>query len=219
MKVGENVYLDIFDTQTKKVSKYQSKVIGYDKSKLFIDFPIEINTRKTAVLQDGTDVTVSYLGDDQTPRAFQSEILGKARKNIPALVLEIPEEENIERIQRRKYVRIKIAIDIAIHCPHKSFSPLTTVSQDISGGGVSIITSNNGKLFDAKNVKLWFVLPSSDSSYVYISSDAKIIRTKQVEGNRYVVSFKFTSVDNRTKQKIIQFCFEKQRESRQKGYI
>lgn len=219
MKIGENIFLDIVNKQTKKVSKYQCQVIGYDNSKLFIDFPIEINSRKTTVLHAGTKVTVTYLGEDSTPRVFQGEILGITRKTVPALILEIPEKENIERIQRRKYVRIKTTVDVAVHCPFNSFSPFTTVSQDISGGGISIITPNNSGLFDAKNVKLFFVLPSNHSPYIYISSEAKIVRTKQVEGNRYVVSYEFTSVDNRTKQKIIQFCFQKQREARKKRYI
>lgn len=219
MNIGSSLNLDIFDSKANEVIKCECNIIGKDDKYLFIDYPVNSKTRKTVLLQKGLIAIATYINEYQTLHSFDTEIIKKVKRTVPALAIKLPEKDTITKVQRREYVRVQTAIDVAVHCPKKSFAPFTTVSLDISGGGASLIVPSNEILDDIKKVNLWMVFQMSSGKYQYIYSAAKLIRVKQLEQNRKSVSLQFTSIDPREKQTIVQYCFEKQRQARQRGLI
>lgn len=219
MEIGSSLNLSILNKGKNKTIQCECKIIGENKEYIFIDYPVNLSTRKTVILQTGTKVMATFINKYNTPFSFKTEIVHKVKLTVPALAIKLPKEGTINKIQRRKYVRVESAIDVAVHSATKSFSAFTTVSLDISGGGISIIIPNNKSLDDKKTVDLWMIIQMNSGTYHYIYAQAKIIRTVQLESTIKSASLEFTSIKQQDKQTIIQFCFEKQREARQRGFI
>lgn len=123
---------------------YQSRMIDYNDEHIFLDLPVNINNRKTVFLQVGARLTINYVGDDGACYEFSTKVIEQILTNIPKIILTAP--SNVKRIQRREFVRIQTAVDMAIHSQLETFAPFTTVTHDISGGGLALILPTNRQL-------------------------------------------------------------------------
>jgi c-di-GMP-binding flagellar brake protein YcgR len=216
MKIGTVLHIELNNPKTKKNDKYRCKVIEINEHSLIIDYPINEITNKTAFLPKGRYFSVSYIGDDEAVYQFTSNITAKIRLNVPALAIEKPNKENIQRIQRREFVRIEATVDVAIHSIDQTFSPFVTVTSDISGGGLSIIAPHNHKLIIGDIVDTWITFLMHENRYQYINVRTEVVFIKTLKNSIELVSLKFIELDKLSQQGIIRFCFEKQREARQK---
>lgn len=214
MKIGTTINLEIHEPGSNKVIKYRSKIIEKNEKYLFIDHPIHIKTKKTTFFPIGTEFTAIYNNNHKNLYKFQTKVIKTMNMTIPTLVITLPDEESIEKIQRREFVRIKYAVDVAIHCPYHTFSPFTTVTVDISGGGLSMIMPKGVFLEKDKKILVWMVLPMLTGANKYVQAEAKVIRMNQVEDNAETMSITFTAISNEDEQNIVKFCFERQREER-----
>lgn len=219
MQIGTMIYLETEDPRTNETKNYRSRVVEKNEHYLFIDYPFEIKTKKTTFFPKGTRFKATYIGKDQTPYAFHTEIVAKVKLNVQVLAIVLPEKGRIERIQRREYVRVDAAIDVAIHPIHDSLEPFSTVTNDVSGGGLSIIIPKKKKLSDDAELDIWLVLPMLTGEYHYIQTKAKVIRIQSRENSIQSASLKYQSLAKNDRQSLIRFCFEKQRESRKKELL
>ncbi len=219
MHIGTTLYLTIQDPSRDKPTKFRSKIIEKNADYLFIDYPISSETDKTSIIPIGTKLTASYLGDDDHLCLFQTVIRKRTYLNMPALVLERPTQEAIKIVQRREHVRVKTVIDVAVHCPDNSFSPFTTVTIDISGGGLSFITPKEITLQPKQQIIIWIVLPMNSGEIKYFELKSEIIRSTHNETDIRSTSVKFISLPHTIEEQIIQFCFEKQIEARKQLWI
>lgn len=132
MKIG--TVLQLLITQANKQNKkYRCKIIDKNDKYLFIDYPVDVKTKKTAFFNKDTLFDVFFIGEDEVVHHFRSRLAAKVKLNIKALAMTLPEE--LKRVQRRNFVRVDAAVDIAVHSPDQPFPPFTTVTNDISGGG------------------------------------------------------------------------------------
>ncbi|MFD1360576.1 flagellar brake protein [Lentibacillus salinarum] len=212
MKIGTLLTLDVNNPETGKTQQYRSRVIGENAHALFIDLPIDNETNKTAFFAEGTPFKVIYIGQDQAVHMFHTEINSKAEGNVPALAIRPPEKEAIQTIQRRQYVRVNTAVDVAVHKVDDSF---TTVTADISGGGMSIILPDSHMLKTGEQAEIWVVLQLKSGDYQYIHATAETIRLND-EGGVRTAALKFIAMHQNKQQSIIRYCFEKQLEARKK---
>lgn len=219
MKIGTLFTLEMEDLETRVMAKYRCKVIDKNENYLFIDYPINIKTKKTTFFPKGDKFSISYLGADQVVYQFISKIISRVNLRVPALVIRFPDKNKIQRIQRREYVRIETAVDTAVHCLEDSFSAFTTVTTDISGGGLSVIIPSKHTLAKNKKLNIWLVLQMQSGEYNYINAKAELVLLKLLDNALKTASLKFTSITKQSQQNIIQFCFEKQREARKKELI
>lgn len=214
MKIGTTLIITGKDPIQNKILEYRSKIIEKDEKYLFIDHPINMQTNKTSYFPIGTNFTVSFIGKDENLYRFQTTVEKRIKLTIPSLAITFPNKDSIEKIQRREFVRVKATVDIAIHCPDHSFPPFTTVTVDISGGGLSFVTPNEITLEKNKEIFVWIILPMGSRENKFAKIRAKIVRTKRSKSNILTTSIKFTSISNNDEQNIVKFCFEKQREER-----
>ncbi|WP_087971550.1 flagellar brake protein [Oceanobacillus rekensis] len=219
MEVGKVLNLEIKDSRNGNLQQYYCKLIEKNNDYLVIDYPIHTKTKRTSFFPIGTKISVSFIGDDQAVYQFQSKIATRIKLNIPALAINIPEQEDIKRIQRREYVRIESAIDVAIHSTDDLFPPFVTLTSDISGGGLAIISEKGIQMKIESKVDLWLPLQMQNSEFHYIYSQAEVVYIKNLNSRVDLVSLKFISISKQDRQNIIKFCFEKQRESRQKELL
>lgn len=201
-----------------KKEKYRTKVIDIDHCKhyLIIDFPIKETDGKTAFLQKGTLLRATFIDKNENIYQFKTQVLKRIKQRVPALVLNYPKKENIKRIQRRKFVRVPTAIDVAISSSNCSFPPFTTVSTDLSGGGISLVIPKEQKIKENEVCDLSLVLNMNSNKYHYLNVSGIIVRVHTQENDINTASIKFIQLTNQYQQLIIRFCFEKQREARRK---
>lgn len=216
MDIGTFLTLSVTDPQTRVETKYRCKIIEKNEHYLFIDYPVNEKTKRTSILPKGTYMQSSYIGNDQSVYSFTTKVIAKVNITIPALAIRIPKKTDIKRIQRREYVRIETAVDVSVHHTQDSIKVFTTVTSDISGGGMSIILPTAKTLCENDNLNLWIVLQMHNGKFHYIYSQSKVVRVITDKSSIHTASIKFETISKQDQQAIIQFCFEKQRELRTK---
>lgn len=200
----------VTNQDTNDVSR--CKVVDIDAQFVYIDLPIHLGTDFIKDYPNNTELTLNYV-EKNVVFEFTSHIVKRTERTVPALVIALPDKDEIKRIQRREFVRVEAAIDVAVHCQASRFSPFTSVTKDISGGGASIILPPYVEIEKDQMIELYYVLKSDNSDYNYLQSEAKIVSVRN-ENNIRTMSVEFIQNDERVEQKIILFCFDKQREEK-----
>ncbi|MFE8702656.1 flagellar brake protein [Cytobacillus sp. FJAT-54145] len=215
IKIGDVLILEL--KYSDKFEKYKCKVVEQKKNQLYIDYPINTTTGKTAFLIDGTQLKCSFVANDGSVYLFESEILGRVKQNIPMLLLSYPGKEHLIKIQRRQYVRVETSVDIAIHPTNFEFKPLVTVTDDISAGGASVIASIDTKLKGGIRITCWIVLPMQNGDYHYLKLNSKVVRVAPLDQTRSKVSIQFLDINPNERQLLLRFCFDRQLMMKKKG--
>src|SRR5690625_2378251 len=117
MEIGTTLNLVIEEPDSNQILKYRSKIIEKNNEYLFIDYQINIATKREKFFPTGTEFTAIWINNHQNLYRFQTTLVKKVNLMMPALAITLPDQQSIEIIQRRDHVRIKTAVDIAIHCP------------------------------------------------------------------------------------------------------
>lgn len=211
MKVGRNVTLIMNERSL------HSRIIDIDNQYIYLDLPVNVNTRKTSYLQTDTSLIVRFVGDDHAFYQFTTQVVDLQLTAVPKLIVAHPIK--VERIQRREFVRVKTAVDVSIHSLTEDFPPFTTVTYDISGGGMSLILPTNVDLPIDEVVKAYLVLPLNECKIHYISTTAKVLRIHKTKDQPTMAPLQFERISSNDQQKIVQFCLAKQREMRRKELL
>ncbi|MUV39761.1 uncharacterized protein JNUCC1_03645 [Lentibacillus sp. JNUCC-1] len=214
LPVGTPLSLVVLDGDEYAEETYRANVIDVRDQFIYIDYPIGEQTNKSAFLPIDAHVRISYVGKDKAVYTFATHIVSRVKLTIPALKLFQPDQTTIKKIQRRQYVRIDTAIDIAVERIEKGQESFTTVTLDISGGGLSVITQNQ-TLIEGENVAVTMVLPFLSGEIIYSHAKARVVRIRMVNKIKSA-SLGFTEISDKDRQTIIRYCFEKQRETRRK---
>jgi c-di-GMP-binding flagellar brake protein YcgR len=216
IQIGDIITLELKNSD--QVEKYKCRLVDRKDKEFYIDYPLSINTNRTVFLLDGTQLNATFVGPDgSSVFLFETEIKGRIKKNIPMLILSFPGNENLIKIQRRQYVRIETAIDIAIHPLDFEFSPFTAISDDISAGGTSFLIPTDSDLRQGMNVQIWMVLVVQNGEYHYMKLQGKIARIIEFTETRYKVSLQFVDITSQETQLLLRFCFDRQLEIRRRG--
>lgn len=162
---------------------------------------------------------------------FKSKINHVAlQQNVPTWTIEKPEE--IEKIQRRSYVRMdaRLPVSVKIHVEGenilliegKNYSAKELENKvwelntkDISGSGAKIIAKM--KIPEETNVSLTFQLPEIGAFYAL----ARVIRSELInpELGLYWIGVHFIGLTERERDKIVRFIFKKQVELRKRSLL
>lgn len=210
--------LKMADKQNKdEIATYRSKIIDMDNQFFYLDYPIHIETDTTVFVPINEPLKVQFIKDG-VANEFQTKVDRRVKIPMPALALPLPENDQIVRIQRREFVRVETNADVAVHLEDSSIPPFTTVTDDISGGGASIVIPPTIELNEKQPLSLYLVLRSSSLHYDYIKTRAEIVRFRFIN-NVQMMSVKFHLDSDNDQQKIIHYCFDQQREKRQQGLI
>ncbi|UFT97642.1 flagellar brake domain-containing protein [Radiobacillus kanasensis] len=196
---------------------YRCKIVEHEDHLIYVDYPIHTITGRTGVFETGTEFYASFVGKDNSVYQFETQVRAKKNVNIPTLVLGFPGDENLIRIQRRQYVRIESSLDISIHDSEGAIAPFTTVTQDISGGGLSVVLPSNHSVKPGMILDIWMVLSMDSGSNEYIHAKAKAIRVHERDEHVSTLSIKFNEIKDKDRQTVIRYCFEKQLLNRKKG--
>ncbi|GAA0439667.1 MAG: flagellar brake protein [Bacillota bacterium] len=215
MKIGTVLNIEIAIAGNTEKEKYRCKVIEKNENYLFIDYPVHMKTQKSTLFVKGTLLSVTYSDEEDIIYHFNSEIIARVKLNVPAMAIALP-DENMKRIQRRTFVRVNTAIDVAVHMIDSNSQPFTTITSDLSAGGISIIIPKHIKIVGCQ-AEVWLTLPFSNGTYYYVRSIVEFISFQQEKKHGIkIAALKFLTLSTSEQQNIIRYCFEKQREARKK---
>ncbi|MBU3126628.1 flagellar brake domain-containing protein [Clostridium tagluense] len=187
-----------------------------DLTEEYIAISIPMSGGQYVPLSRGDIIDVIYYEDENLYK-FKSSVIGRKIENIPILLVSKPLE--IEKIQRRKYVRISL-INTAKYKNLKNQSKISPKAideseylkasiVDLSGGGMKVRVSE-------EIVKNDFILVNLtvNNEDIHIVGQAKRIQ-KDDEG-RFVCGLSFEFLDNLTRERIIKYIFQLMREQMKK---
>ena len=215
IKVGNTVQMELDHQMGDEHQCFRTKVLDYEKGFIYIDYPVDESTGKPVYFLQGTQFKVWFVGKDEAVYLFETEVLGKIDQSMPMLILKDPGEERYLRVQRREYVRIETAVDTVVYPADDSFFPFSTVSLDISGGGLALVLPENHAVKRGQALYISLSLPFRAGDIHYIHTKAELIRVIDRLGP-LKGSFKFVDISDKERQAIVRYCFERQLEAKKK---
>lgn len=195
---------------TKDSEKFKSKVVDRGDGFVMIDYPTHIETGRTAFFIDGTQLHVTFTDSVKMSYAFRTEVSGRLNKGIPMIKLSYPGDEQLIKIQRREFVRVESAIDVAVE---KDGRFTQFVAADLSAGGVALTLLSPDTFKEDELLSLTIVLPFMNREIKYVKADARVIRVLEKNG-RIFASLQFETINQIERQYVIRFCFERQLQMR-----
>ncbi|MFD1738576.1 flagellar brake protein [Bacillus salitolerans] len=216
INIGDTIILEPkYSTDNER---YRCKLVEKKGEELYIDYPVNMNTGKTVFLLDGTQFKASFVGKDNTVYLFETEVQGRVKQNIPMIALSYPGNQDLVRVQRRQFVRVETAVDVALHPINHDFSPFVTITGDISAGGAAIVLPLNTTLEPETIFNCWLVLPMQSGDYHYIVLKSRAIRIIHGRnGERDKMPIEFIGISDAERQLLIRFTFERQLNFKRKG--
>lgn len=105
LKIGTQLTLE--PTYTERNEKFRCRVVETKDNIIYIDYPINVETKKTAFLIDGAQFRAIFNTESKESYTFNTEVLGRKAGNVHMIMLACPPKEDFLKIQRREYVRVE----------------------------------------------------------------------------------------------------------------
>lgn len=214
-KIGDILTLE--QKYSSQKEKFTCMVVEIEPGCVYIDFPINIESGKIVFLVDGTQLNISFSDDEQAVYVFDSEVLGKVKGQIPMIQLLLPDVETFVKIQRRKYVRLDVTVDAALHPENYEFTPFRALTEDISAGGASIRLLKGTDIETASTLYLWMALTLKSGEIQYLRLKSKVIRVTEKDHGNKLLHIEFIDPPRNDVQTLMRFIFEKQVDLKKKG--
>ncbi|WP_088044162.1 flagellar brake protein [Bacillus sp. EAC] len=216
LNVGDVLILE--DIEAKELKRYKSKIVEIKDEELYIDYPFDESTGKASFLLNNQKLKAYIVTKENNVFTFYTTIVGRKKIEIPVMIMSFPGNDSLEKTQRRRFVRVPSQVDVAVHPLFDDFTPFTSVSLDISAGGIAILAPIDKEFNVGKTIVLWLVLPFEGELNRYVNAKAHIIRVdEKVADGKQRVSFEFDGLTPIQRQTLIQFSFDQQLKHRRKG--
>lgn len=220
-RIGQTIRL-VFTSSSDdtSVQTFKSRVVDLKDGVASIELPTSEETGRTGLFGAGDACEVWYVGEDGSRYEFHSAIIGRQSEHIPVLFLQLPPTGEIRRTQRRNYLRIEYALDIAVKLddPIRPYHFLAR-TVDISGGGLSFSCDETYRIQSGDNLQIWIAMPSKNGQVQHAHAVMEVVRQKPAEkkGLHQWISGKFIRISEQDRVKVVRACYDRQLELRKKG--
>jgi c-di-GMP-binding flagellar brake protein YcgR len=212
LSINQNIELVVKEGQFE--GSYNSKVADITDDQIWI---MSIYKREELIpLRKGVKVEVLYEGDTAF-YSLSTEITGRKKEPLPLLSIKV--NDNIERIQRRRFFRVQINKQIKYISLKEQLDKETqpkfkeTTVIDLSGGGLLMVLKDDLKIND----RLMFKLDIDELDKLI---EGKIVRIKyNKDGYSKTAGIEFVDLDRKDRDTIISYLFNYQRKLRRRGMI
>lgn len=206
-KIFEGLSIQIVVHEGEYKGRYKTKIEEIGQKIISIGIPVLDS--QFIPLRVGTPMEVVFA-DDISAYSFSTIILKRYDIPIPTLIIAYP--EIINKLQRRRFVRVQ-----AVSAVKYRIMENETVSQekqgfmhDISGGGMLIQTK---EAIPAQALLMLELVLCS----IPLKLTAVVIRCQKEDDKTFLVSMEFCDITEKIRDKIISLVFEIQRKMRKKG--
>ncbi len=217
LEAGLTMTLEPYESANDK-EEYRCRVVDIEGGKIFIDYPVSIETNRTVFLLDGMQLAASFIDPASSSALymFRTEVIGRVEKKIPMLMLHDPSPSDYLRVQRRKFVRVQTVIDVAVQ--FEGYPPFKAVTEDMSAGGAAVVLPHSTMVEEGETARLYAVIPSNNKVNHYLELSASLVRIQSDEkSGRSIASFQFQNISHMEQKVLMRFCFERQLQLRKKG--
>lgn len=200
------------DFRNNSSKTYSSRVEDINEKGIVIGTPIE-----KSVLVDLRPDSMVIIWYNLATASYALFCTVKARiyEPLPLTFLDWPHD--IQKIQRRNYVRVPASLKIQFSTGEKDDKEREiyhwALTGDISGGGLNFTTPI--KLNKKEPLKIFLHLPDEE----VIDLEGKITWVDNLNSNKYFIGLKFTKISEGIRDKIISYVFIRQRELIKKGVL
>lgn len=154
------------------------------------------------------------LIQEGTVYQFNCRYMDKRYTPLPVWITSLP--YNIVKIQQRNHVRVDVSLKVLLQLQdgeQEDTIELNTVSKDLSGGGMLVVTKLPIPLGKAVSVNL--AIPDFGD----IALLGEVVRRDQPKPDQllYWIGIKFTEITERQRNAIIRYVFKVQLQHRKKG--
>ncbi|MFD0824969.1 flagellar brake protein [Neobacillus sp. M.A.Huq-85] len=202
-KIGQNIEILIKDRD------YSCRSIIAEIGEHEILIAVPLNRSVIGMLGSGTLIDVFFL-EEENQYKFQTEIIAKTKDTkIPLYRLTKPLESEIIRIQRRENFRVNSNLRLIVN-----EKELATIN--ISVGGLLFSDGMDNLLEIGDQISGTLYIPNPQNKDIDpINFSGMIRRVNLIEKpERKNIAVEFTNLTQRDQMKVIQHCFEKQRQMR-----
>lgn len=214
-KIGYRIRLT---KNREEVSNFLSSQILDIPDKKHILIACPMSQGKYIAFKKGKVLSISYILENIGNFIFDAKVVAYIKED-PLLMMKLELVNEVEKIQIRDFFRINISNDIEIYKKLKNEKEKTTdivkledaKTLDISGGGMKI--EMNGDYAKNQLIKIHLKVDNFEENF-----DARIIRVGINEKSKYkyVASLKFEKLETKSRDKLIQYLFQCERNQRLK---
>jgi len=182
----------------------RSMIAEVGDNEILIGFPLDKNI--IGLLTEGTQIDIIFMVDENQYK-FHSEIIGKKKDKIPLCRISKPLEKEIIRIQRRDNFRVNSHLQVMIN--ENKYNTI-----NISAGGLLFSCGVGMEWHQGDVISGTLVVPgiqNKDSAIIPFHGQIQRINLIKTQDSLHI-AIKFTMLDKQDQMKIIQHCFERQRQ-------
>lgn len=204
--------IELIRLTSKGEKPYPSQVLDIiDEGTLIVSGPIYRN--KLVMIHRGERVRISYIVENKGRYVFDAIILSRGHKGI--YKLQLKRISNIKRYQQRRFYRFDISIPVTKEFDIKEEITIEECkTKDISGSGLKLYSNINHSVGDI--VKCKFQINNHP-----IDVKGKVVRVENIDtfDYKYSLGIDFIGLNEKDRDRIIKFIFEKERILREKELI
>lgn len=203
-----NDMLYILPSSSEDRMEYKARVSELDDECIWIEIPLQENTGKYGLFSTGEMLEVAFHTQDGMKCLFLSKVIGRREDGIRMLSILKPHPDHVTKMQRRSFLRVDAVLELAVRTENGTRFVVHT--EDISGGGASIIVEHKWGLQAEQQIECWLVIPQKNDELDYVSFRGEVVRIQRRNDRYDVVMLKFTDIHEQAQQKIVRFCFDRQ---------
>lgn len=214
--INQYIYIQVESLDEEESKKeYKSIIADMNDHFIAIEIPIDEKTGKLKSLYVGDQLSAYYMSKEGAKNFFNTKVAGFKEEKIRLVLIHRPDPSNVTKVQRRNYLRVPAELEIAVQTTqHTRFVSLT---EDISGGGLSFICDNSVSIMADDEVHCWLLIHFKNEEIAHIPFKGSVIRVKELKGTgKKLIMSSFADIQDNDRQKIIRYCFERQLELRKK---
>ena len=210
LEINQNIELEINEGPYR--GTYMSKISDISEDKIIV---MAIYDGELIPLRKNLPINVYFNGEHAVYK-FESRVEKRIKDPIPLMELKIPEE--IKRIQRRQYFRLKVNKDAYYRLQEDKEKNkddyIKTQIIDISGGGVKLVLESKLKKGDIIEIKLYI------NSLKESPITGKVVRITTLKDDyTKAAGIKFINIRYSIQDKIVGWIFDYQSELRRRGML
>jgi c-di-GMP-binding flagellar brake protein YcgR len=142
--------------------------------------------------------------------SFDTKLLRYEGATVPLWI--IPKPAEVKKIQRRSFVRLNTNIYVNIAIPDSDDSPKTSLTKNISGGGLQLLSERPVAVGHVLSLSF----PLADFT---VEAEGTVVHTipPDAPNDKYRLGIQFVNIDEKTREAIVKYIFHKEVEQKKKG--
>ncbi|NMM54103.1 flagellar brake protein [Paenibacillus aquistagni] len=192
---------------------YKARVTEVDDKRIWFELPIQEGTARSSKFSHER-LEIEYVQEEGMKHSFFAKVVGSKQDGIVMLAVPKPKAEELRKLQRRAYLRVKADLELKVHQDDEPTLEVRTI--DISGGGLSFTAQQRWGMKSNQALTCTLYLPQKPAGNDYISFRGRIVRTELRTEVTELIMVEFEAIMDGDREKIIRYCFDKQIEDRKR---